>query len=236
MPCHPPLSLKPSPGPDPGGAAQLTGPIGASLRGPSFIGLQVPHRDMAMVLAGVARLLVGERVIYCADACNRFDVYRLSSWARTMGMDPAELLDRVFLSRAFTIHQFSALACEELPRLPTEPHPPLVIVLGMETLFLDEQLPRFEREHHFKKVLGSLVELRRRGFSLLATLGEDGDPGAPSVKPWLRLLSRAADLITRMKHLAGGAFALEKIAGNARGQLLYEDIKKEIPEIREVVV
>lgn len=211
--------------PDPyelGGAVQLTGPIGATLRGPSFVGLQVSSRQMPMVLAGVARLLAGDRVIYCADGCNRFDAYRFSHWAHCMGLDPQEVLSRVYISRAFTIHQMAALAMREFRRLPVSPEPPLVVVLGIEALFLDEQLPRFEREHLFRKTLGALCQLRGQGFSLLVTVGEDKkQDGVPSVMPWMRMVGRAADVMTRIKHLAGGAFTFERIGGRRPEMMLY---------------
>lgn len=224
MPFHPHIDPAPY---ELGGAVQLTGPIGGSLRGPSFIALQVSPRDMAMVLAGVARLLAGERVIYCADGCNRFDAYRFSHWARCMGLDPREILSRVYLSRAFTVHQLAALATREFPRLPTKPTPPLVVVLGLESLFLDEQIPRFEREHLYKKTLNTLYILRRRGFSILVTHGEDDDrDGAPSRRPWIQMTARAADVLARLRRLAGGAFTFETMGGR-RPQLMHETIGSE---------
>ncbi len=200
-----------------GGAVQLTGPVGYSLRGPSFVGLQLPQREMPMVLAGVARLLTEERVIYCADACNRFDAYRFSHWARCMALDPQEVLSRIYLSRAFTIHQLSALATEKFPALPTKPEPPLLVVLGLESLFLDEQIPRFEREHFFRRTLRSLSQLRQRGFSLLVTVGEESkEEGVPSIRPWANQVARAADVMTRLRMLAGGAFTFQQLGGKRR--------------------
>jgi hypothetical protein len=195
-----------------GAAAPLTGPVGESLRGPSFVGLEAAPRDLPMVLAGVARLLGTNRRIYCADGCNRFDPYRFSQWARSMGMDPTAVLSRVYLSRAFTIHQMAALATEELPRLSIDPEPPLVVFLGIETLFLDEQVPHFEREHLFRRTLGALTNLRRRGFSLLATVSpEDRSDvrGVPSGRLWRQLLTRSADVMTRLRSFGGGAFLFE---------------------------
>lgn len=194
-------------------SAPLTGPVGESLRGPSFVGLEAAPRDLPMVLAGVARLLGTNRRIYCADGCNRFDPYRFSQWARSMGMDPTAVLSRVYLSRAFTIHQMAALATEELPRLSIDPEPPLVVVLGIETLFLDEQVPHFEREHLFRRTLGALTTLRRRGFSLLATISPEdrsaADRGVPSGRLWHQLLTRSADVMTRLRSFGGGAFLFE---------------------------
>lgn len=196
----------------PSNAIQVTGPVGESLRGPCFVGLELSPREMPMVLAGVARLLVGERVIYCADGCNRFDPYRFSHWARRCGLDPGEVLSRVFLSRAFTIHQLTALAVEEFPRLARGAQPPLLVLLGMEELFLDEQIPRFEREHHFARTLRALEGLRRRGGSLLATVGGGEDPDRRQrALPWIRRLGQSAEIMARLRSMAGGNLVFERM-------------------------
>lgn len=206
-----------------GGAVQLAGPVGASLRGPAFVALEAPPREMPRVLAGAARLLSHRRHIYCADACNRFDPYRFSQWARSMGLDPREVLQRVFLSRAFTVHQLTALATEEFPRLAAGPEPPLLVVLGIETLFLDEQLPRFEREHLFGRALAAMAQLRQDGGSILATFSpETGEPGVPPVRPWRERLARVADVTARLRTLAAGAFIFERLdAPRRRREPLY---------------
>lgn len=193
------------------GAIQVAGPVGTSLGGACFVGLELAPAEMPMVLAGVARLLVEDRVIYCADGANRFDPYRFSHWARASGLDPAEVLSRVRVSRAFTIHQLTALAAEEFPRLARRRGAPLLVILGLEELFLDEQIPRFEREHLFGKTLAALEGLRRGGGSLLVTVGSRRQGAeARLAAPWVRRLARSAEVMTRLRHLAGGTLLFEE--------------------------
>lgn len=201
-------------------AAQLAGPIGESLHGPCFVGLQLAMADMPMVLAGLARHVGPQRALYCVDGCNRFDPYRFSDWARRAGMDPSEVLDRVFLSRAFTVHQMAALCREMLPGLVGLEPRPLVVFLGIESLFLDEQIPAFERAHLFDASLREVVSLRQAGLSILATVGMDsGEPGVPSVAPWLAKVRRAADAMTVLRRLAGGTLVLERESASESKQV-----------------
>lgn len=215
-------------------AVQVSGPVGDSLRGPSFVGLELAGRDMAMVLTGVARLLVGNRVIYCADGCNRFDPYRFSQWARRSGLDPGEVLGRVYISRAFTIHQMAALATEEFPRLVGNgTDPPLLVILGLEELFLDEQISRFEREHHFCRTLRALEKLRRCGGSLLVTVGSDGDRERRGrAMPWIRRLARSAEVMARLRTLAGGTLLFEQTRRRALlGEAAGDDVVETSAEV-----
>lgn len=173
---------------------------------PCFLGVELQTQDMAPLLAGLARLVGPGREIYCADACNRFDPYRFSDWARRSGQDPTEVLSRVFVSRAFTIHQMAALARELVPTLAERRPRPLVVVLGTESLFLDEQVPLFERQHHFRLTMASLVELRQAGVSLVATMTPESSrtPGEPTRRPWSRLLARAVDRHVTVRRLPEG--------------------------------
>jgi hypothetical protein len=173
---------------------------------PCFLGVELQAEDMAPLLAGLARLVGPGREIYCADACNRFDPYRFSDWARRSGQDPTDVLSRVFVSRAFTIHQMAALARELVPTLAARRPRPLVVVLGTESLFLDEQIPLFERQHHFRLTMASLVELRAAGVSLVATMTPESSrtPGEPTRRPWSRLLARAVDRLVTVRRLPDG--------------------------------
>lgn len=224
------------------GPVQLVGPVGASLGEACYVGLELAPADMPMVLAGVARLLAGDRVIYCADGANRFDPYRFSHWARACGLDPAEVLSHVLLSRAFTVHQMAALAMAEFPRLVRHGGRPLLVILGLEELFLDEQIPRFERDHLFGRILLALEELRSGGGSLLVTMGSQrGGQEAGRVAPWLRRLRRSAEVMTRLRHLAGGTLLFEETGRNRRptrrpGPLLADSAPFSAPVETEIQV
>ena len=57
------------------------------------------------LLAAMLPQLARGRRVYCLDGGNLFDPWRLTELARAHGLDPEALLERVFVSRAYTCYQ-----------------------------------------------------------------------------------------------------------------------------------
>ncbi len=65
------------------------------------------------------------------------------------------------------------------------PGPSPVLLLGVDRLFHDEDLPLWERRYLFGRILDEATELRRRGLPILLTWsGRD----TPEARPWAQLL------------------------------------------------
>lgn len=131
--------------------------------------LEVGRAWSGGVLGGLAPLVAEGRALYCVDGANCFDPYAFSHHARLHGAVPEELLDRVFVTRAFTIHQLLAVTAEMLPALAGEEPRPVLVVLGLEQLFLEETLPMAERRRVLSDVMRNLAAVRDGGISLLVT-------------------------------------------------------------------
>ncbi|MCB2154624.1 hypothetical protein KQI84_07030 [bacterium] len=144
----------------------------------------------AEVLGGLApQVLEGERELYCVDGGNSFDPYVFSTYARRRGVDPALALDRVFVTRTFTIHQLEAVAAQLLPPLAGRRPQPIGAVLGIEHLFLEESLALRERRQVLERIAGHLTRLRREGMMILLT----HDPPMEGRGWWRPVIDRLAD-------------------------------------------
>ena len=75
-----------------------------------IVALGLPGRQTGRLLADCMPLLCQGRDIYCLDGGSIFDPGRLAGLARTVGLEPGPVLDRVFVSRAYTCHQLAAAA------------------------------------------------------------------------------------------------------------------------------
>ena len=158
-----------------------------------IVALGLPGRQTGRLLADCMPLLCQGRNIYCLDGGNIFDPCRLAELARTVGLEPGPVLDRVFVSRAYTCHQLAEAAdtllapLAELNRDKTSLDP-LVIILGIDRLFLDEDITLYERRHLYRRVLQRITWISRR-MPLLATFM--GDPESC----WVRDLARTVRLL-----------------------------------------
>jgi hypothetical protein len=141
------------------------------------------------VLGGLAPLVVEGRELWCVDGGNCFDPVAFSTHARRHGIDPEAVLDRIRITRAFTIHQLEAVVTEMLPPLVERDPRPLVAVLGLDHLFLEESLPLRERRQVLGHIAGTLRDLRARGMMLLVTHDPPRERGAW----WKPLIDRLGD-------------------------------------------
>jgi hypothetical protein len=93
------------------------------------------------------------------DGGNLFSPYAIAEIARECGLDPKEVLDRVYVSRAFTVYQLSSLILEKLHNVLRKSKSRLLIVSNITSLFLDRDVPKTEARELFIKVCSRLAHI-----------------------------------------------------------------------------
>ena len=126
-------------------------------------------------LAAAAHVLLGGMPVTLVDGTNRFDVYYLAEFARRhagAGPDgrmitPADLLDNIFISRAFTCYQMEAVITERLPVFVRQHGSPVVVIFGLLDTFYDEQAPLFQVKAGLERIVAALRRLREANVAVL---------------------------------------------------------------------
>jgi len=104
------------------------------------------------------------------DGGNSFNPYEISAIAREFGSDPRSTLERVFVSRAFTAYQLSAIISETLEDAIKHYRSKLILISKITNLFLDRDVPTKEALEIFHKMIIRLVDLAlRRNIIVVAT-------------------------------------------------------------------
>jgi hypothetical protein len=103
------------------------------------------------------------------DGGNTFDPYAISAIAQQYGLDPHATLERVFVSRAFTAYQLSALVLETLENALKQYRSKLVLISDVTTLFLDRDVPTKEAMGVFNKAMIRLSNLVARRNVIVIT-------------------------------------------------------------------
>ena len=96
--------------------------------------------------------------IYCLDTGNCFDPYPLAKMARSRGLSAETVLGNIRVSRAATCHQIVSVVAESLNKLAEEPEGKIVLVLAIDSLFMDEDIPLFERRYLFDRILDGILQ------------------------------------------------------------------------------
>jgi len=157
-----------------GPQGELTAPMKALFWGEGAGGIS------SFVAGWVAGRGIGVIVL---DGANRFDPYRVTSFARSAFIPPERLLKNIRIARAFTCYQMATLIGEKLPLLLEQegaiqpesfPFPfrrssrkPWVILLGPVTPFLDEDVPDKEIGPLFERALKKVEGMASKGVSFL---------------------------------------------------------------------
>jgi hypothetical protein len=98
------------------------------------------------------------RVVYI-DGGNTFDPYAVSAIAQEYGLEPRSVLEKIFISRAFTAYQLTALIFEKLEEALKKYRSKLVVISDIAGLFLDRDVPKMEGRDTFLKMTQHLSDL-----------------------------------------------------------------------------
>src|SRR6266498_4480526 len=136
----------------------------------------------------------------CGD--NRFDPYAVARLARSQQKNPEEALGRILVTRAFTAYQLDELIHRlDLPKTVEDAYG-VVVVSGVCTAFLDEDITHTDAARLFYRSLWRLRDLSRGGLALL--LAQSETPKNPPRAHFLTDLFRASSEVIRLE--GGPAF------------------------------
>jgi DNA-directed RNA polymerase subunit RPC12/RpoP len=93
--------------------------------------------------------------VIVVNAGNSSDFYQTVNFIKQYGMNLHETLDRIIISRTFTIYQLKSLLLRELPKVIQKYQSSLVIVPGLLDLFDDPNIKKKEA----KRVITSTMQL-----------------------------------------------------------------------------
>jgi len=169
-------------------------------------------------LAAAAHVLLGGLPVTLVDGTNRFDVYYLAEFARKHAgvhrdgrrITPEDLLDNIFISRAFTCYQMEAVITERLPVFVRQRGSPVVIIFGLLDTFYDDQAPLFQVKAGVERIMEALRLLRQDNVAvLLASL--DVKLGSKERNGLFPRLMTAMDRVYRLVEDEGGQRILPEI-------------------------
>jgi hypothetical protein len=118
---------------------------------------------MLSVLSVRAQLSIESRGLASStvfvDGGNSFSPYEVAETARNYGLDCKTVLDKVYVSRAFTAYQLSSLVLEKVCPVLQKTRAKLLIVSDVTALFLDLDISKLEGRELFMNLCSKLSEI-----------------------------------------------------------------------------
>ena len=122
----------------------------------SIINLLCVRAQLPFQLGGL------ESNVLFVDGSNSFRLYDISSIAQSFELDPKHVLERIFISRAFTAHQMTDLILEQLENATTTYDTKIVILANPAQLYMDKDIPKQESHEIFLQLTHYLADFAKR--------------------------------------------------------------------------
>ena len=102
-----------------------------------------------------------ETNVVFVDGGNTFRLYEVSRIAQLHQLDPREVLERIFISRAFTAYQMTSIVLERLKETVNRLDAKLVIISNIAGLYLDKDIPTREAKDVFNQLTQHLADFAK---------------------------------------------------------------------------
>ncbi len=112
---------------------------------------------------------LGSNVVFI-DGGNTFRLYKIARLAQLHQLDPRQVLERIFISRAFTAYQLTSLIMEKLEETVKKYHPKLVVISDIAGFFLNDDIPNEEAQKVYSQIISYLSNFaKKHQIILIAT-------------------------------------------------------------------
>jgi hypothetical protein len=104
---------------------------------------------------------LGSNVVFI-DGGNTFRLYKIARLAQLHQLDPHQVLERIFISRAFTAYQLTSLLMEKLEETIKKYNAKLVVISDIAGFFLDDDVPSEEAQKIYSQILSYLSSFAKK--------------------------------------------------------------------------
>lgn len=111
----------------------------------------------------------GEKVFW-VDGGNLFNPYMLTEAAKRLNINPQPLLRRLFVARAFTVHQLVAMIIRHLgPALNKHPDA-LGVIFNPMALCSNPDVPKTEAKRAMRQIAVEVERIKAKGHRLIVAI------------------------------------------------------------------
>ena len=112
---------------------------------------------------------LGSNVVFI-DGGNTFRLYKIARLAQLHQLNPKQVLERIFISRAFTAYQLTSLILDKLEETIKHCGAKLVVISDIAGLFLDKDIQNEEVQRVYSQIISYLSSFaKKHQIILIAT-------------------------------------------------------------------
>ena len=152
---------------------------------------------------------LGSNVIFI-DGGNTFRLYKITRLAQLHQLNPKEVLDHIFISRAFTAYQLTSLILDKLEETVKNYNAKLIVISDIAGFFLDNDVPHEEAQRVYSQIVSYLSSFaKKHQIIVIATYLPYSDSRRNSLLQEITC-SRASTVLSLSKTMYTREVTLEK--------------------------
>jgi hypothetical protein len=109
---------------------------------------------------------LGSNVVFI-DGGNTFRLYKIARLAQLHQLNPQKVLERIFISRAFTAYQLTSLILDKLEETIKNCNAKLVVISDIAGFFLDNDVPHEEAQRVYSQIISYLSSFAKKNQIIL---------------------------------------------------------------------
>lgn len=152
------------------------------------------------------------------DGGNSFQLYEVSRIAQLHKLDPRGVLERIFISRAFTAHQMTSLVLDKLAEAVERYSSKLVVLSDFAGLYLDKDVPTKEAKDVFSQLTTYLLRFVEEHRVMMVVTYPPHHPSNRNLFFKMSTFGRANVAISVRPYRYGQQLCLEKHQALAPGR------------------
>jgi len=174
-----------------------------------------------------------ETNVIFVDGGNSFRLYDVTRLAQLHQLDPKQVLERIYISRAFTAHQMTSIVFEKLEDTVEKYDSKLVIISDIAELYSDKDIPSREAQSVFNQVTAYLSQFTQENHLILIATYLPRYYSKRNVLFKASLCGRANVVISIRPSKFGQQFVLEKHPSFSLGHAEFPSQKLTLSKFTE---
>jgi RecA/RadA recombinase len=167
------------------------------------------------------------------DGANTFRLYSITRIAQYHNLNPKQVLDQIYIARAFTAYQMKSLITQKLQHVIKETGSKLIVISDIAAAFLDDDIQEEETQKIYNQIMAYLGKFAKENQVIIVAtypLHESTKRNNQLYATTYGKATVAASLLWINNHRT---FTLEKHPHYAAGSAEFQPSYPTVPELLE---
>ena len=167
------------------------------------------------------------------EGSNTFRLYSITRIAQYHNLNPKQVLDQIYIARAFTAYQMKSLITQKLQQVIKETGAKLIIISDIAATFLDDDIPDEETQKIYNQVTTYLSKFAKENQAIIVATYPPHESTKRNNQLYATTYGKATVAVSLSWINNHRTFVLEKHPRYATGSAEFQTGYTTLPELLE---